>query len=273
MHGYPQTSQPVSPYRPMRAAGLRSVCIALIATSGIRIDSINPSRITALIMIVAGYFFHHFVAERWSYQTILYYFAALFFIRYVFLMGGFGKRGFSKGMIAKYGEAKAWDRYELMTSVMFFQRGLCFGLLIHVSEGSITAWSAIAPIWYIGAGAIFAVIGLWINVAACQVIGIDTYFYKDLFLGRPVGDFKVEGPYKYFRNPMYGVGQLSAYGTALMAGSTIGLLATLMNQVIMYVFYYRIERLHIQSLFGKAGAIEGSPLPVTPGDKHENRIS
>lgn len=240
-----------------RAAAVRSVCISLVATSGIRIDRINLSRITALIVIVAGYVFHHLVAERWSYHLVLYYFAALFLVRYLLLFGGFGKRGFSKAMIAKYGESKAWDRYELITSVLFFQRGLCFGLLTQANEGSIATWTAIGQVWCIGVGFVLAIAGLWVNVAACQVIGIDTYFYKDLFLGRPAGDFKVEGPYKYFRNPMYGPGQLSAYGAALMAGSAFGLLATLMNQVIMYVFYYRVERPHIKSLFGGVNADQG----------------
>ena len=251
MHGHGKTDQQVSPSRPTRAQAFKSACVALLATSGIRIDSINLSRITALIVIIAGYTFHHLFAEHWSYQAILCYFVALFLLRYLYLFGGFGKSGFSKTMIAKQGESKAWDRYELITSILFFQRGLCFGLLIQVSKGSLAAWEAIGPIWCIGAGIAFIAVGLWINVSSCQVIGIDTYFYKDLFLGRSVGGFKIEGPYKYFRNPMYGIGQLSAYGAALMAGSAIGLLATLANQVIMYIFYYRVERPHIRSQFGK----------------------
>lgn len=239
-------------FRLVRAETLKSVCIALIATSGIRIDSITPYRIVAFMVIVAGFIFHNLVANHWSYQMILCYFSALFLIRYFYLFGGFGKRGFSRAMIAKHGESKAWDRYELITSFLFFQRGLCFGLLVSVSRGSHPLWDILTPAWLLGVGIFFVAAGLWINVASCQVIGIDTYFYKDLFLGRALGPFKAEGPYKHFRNPMYGVGQLSAYGAALMAGSSIGLLATILNQVVMYFFYYRIERPHVRLLLQTA---------------------
>jgi hypothetical protein len=47
---------------------------------------------------------------------------------------------------------------------------------------------------------------------------------------------------------MYGIGQSSAYGAALMAGSVAGILATVLNQLVMYVFYYTIEKPHIKSI-------------------------
>jgi protein-S-isoprenylcysteine O-methyltransferase Ste14 len=175
-------------------------------------------------------------------------------------------------MITNFGEDVAWNKYELITSLMFFQRGLSFGLLTEASQ-----WSLIDIIndnlfWLtahtieniktisIGLGVVLIAIGLWINTAATFVIGIDTYYYKDLFLKKPVVNFKLEGPYKYFSNPMYGIGQSSAYGAALMVGSIEGILSTLLNQIMMYIFYYTIERPHIESII----KLRASPPPHQP---------
>lgn len=88
--------------------------------------------------------------------------------------------------------------------------------------------------------------GYIVNIWSALIIGVDTYYYKDLFVGRFLGPFKHEGPYRILSNPMYGVGQSAAYGAALMNGSIICLVATMMNQAMMYIFYYVIERPHIR---------------------------
>lgn len=239
---------------------IRNTFLVILASAGIRIDKVTNSRIDAILLIILGYFFHFFLAKYITYQQILIYFFILFLVRYIYLFGGFVKNGFSEKLIDNYGEDKGWNIYEMLTSLMFFQRGLSFGLLTDVTQWSVLDFfgvylaqvgvTDILTVKYIctSLGVILVVIGFWINISATFVIGIDTYYYKDLFLKRPVVDFKAEGPYKYFSNPMYGIGQCSGYGAALMIGSLEGILATLLNQVMMYVFYFVVEKPHIQRI-------------------------
>jgi hypothetical protein len=239
---------------------IRKIFIVMLASAGIRLDKITDGRIDAFMYIIVGFACHTFIAKYISFPLALTYFLVLFAIRYIFLFGGFVQRGFSGLMIEKYGEEKAWSMYETLTSIMFFQRGLSFGLLTQASEWSIL--SLLEPVLLqhgftnlmmyksvmMGLGFTLVLIGFWVNVSATFVIGIDTYYYKDLFIKRPVVDFKVEGPYRYFSNPMYGIGQASGYGAALMVGSLEGILGTLLNQIMMYLFYFIIEKPHIKLL-------------------------
>ncbi|UAY51235.1 phosphatidylethanolamine N-methyltransferase family protein [Ferruginibacter albus] len=235
---------------------IRKIFITTLASAGIRIDKLTNSRIDSLLLIFIGYGSHIWISQYISFNVAIFYFVILFAIRYIFLFTGFGKKGFVNRLVTKFGEEKAWNKYELFTSIMFFQRGLSFGLLTQA-----TKWSIIPVVHFIFPsfnidviylkytceliGLILIIIGTWVNITATFVIGIDTYYYKDLFLKRPLVDFKIEGPYKYFSNPMYGIGQLNAYGAALILGSVEGILGALLNQVMMYIFYFVIEKPHI----------------------------
>jgi protein-S-isoprenylcysteine O-methyltransferase Ste14 len=62
----------------------------------------------------------------------------------------------------------------------------------------------------------------------------------------------VTGPYKYFSNPMYGIGQLPAYITAIWYGSGYGLLAALLNQLLLFTFYYAVAKKFIKRVYAPA---------------------
>ena len=89
----------------------------------------NNSRVDSLLLILVGYGSHLFIAQYVNFAQALGYYLILFLVRYIYLFSGFGKNGFAFKMIDKYGEDEAWNKYELVTSIMFFQRGLSFGLL------------------------------------------------------------------------------------------------------------------------------------------------
>jgi len=227
-----------------------------------------------MIWILEGYCSHLFIAQYVDFNQALTYYLVLFSVRYVYLFGGFGKNGFAQKMILKHGEEIAWNKYELITSVMFFQRGLSFGLLTHASQWTLIEFVnenflllnvptiEVIKTVSLGLGLLLVAVGFWVNTAATFVIGIDTYYYKDLFLKRSIVDFKVEGPYKYFSNPMYGIGQCSAYGASLMVGSLAGILTTLLNQLMMYIFYYAIEKPHINSIIQQNKRKNNSLMPA-----------
>jgi len=263
---------------------IRNIFIVTLAFAGIRLDKFTNSRIDALLLIFLGYASHLLLVKYNTLQLSLVYFFILFIIRYAYLFGGFIKNGFSGWLINKYGEEKAWNIYEALTSVMFFQRGLSFGLLTEATKWSLLniaepyllqmGITDILLFKYvcIAVGLILVIIGFWVNISATLVIGLDTYYYKDLFLKRSIIDFKVEGPYKYFANPMYGIGQCSGYGSALMLGSVEGIAATLLNQVMMYIFYFVIEKPHINNIVNKLKInpiqkITISPVPLVRGSK------
>ena len=91
--------------------------------------------------------------------------------------------------------------------------------------------------------------GFSVKVLAAKAVSIEIYYWKDMFLGKKISDFVVTGPYKYLSNPMYGVGQLPAYASALWNGSKPGLIAAVINQVLIFSFYFLIEKRFIDRVY------------------------
>jgi phospholipid methyltransferase len=171
-------------------------------------------------------------------------FTVLYILRFSFLFLSFVPGGFAPWLTGRYGREQGFAIYEAVTAVLFFFRGLAFIWLLDASyvpvEGA--AGAAFATL-----GALWAVIGTLINLWAAQTVGLDTYYYRDLFMGERHLDFKREGPYEFMDNPMYGLGQLTAYGAALMALSPIGVFATALNQITMYAFNWLVEQPHVRA--------------------------
>ena len=132
---------------------------------------------------------------------------------------------------------------------MFFLSALNFTLLL--SKTSMYDFEQIGSLRFIFTvlGSIGILIGFIINIWSAMLIGTDVYYYKDLFLGRPVCGIIKKGPYKYLSNPMYGVGQFNGYGTALLSFSLVGVFAMGMNQMMMFLFFYNVEKPHINKFF------------------------
>jgi protein-S-isoprenylcysteine O-methyltransferase Ste14 len=63
-----------------------------------------------------------------------------------------------------------------------------------------------------------------------------------MFLGRKISEFVVSGPYKYFSNPMYGIGQLQVYAIAIYYNSMYGLIFGAINQALVFLFYFLVEK-------------------------------
>jgi protein-S-isoprenylcysteine O-methyltransferase Ste14 len=74
-----------------------------------------------------------------------------------------------------------------------------------------------------------------------------------MFMGRKISDFVLSGPYKYFKNPMYGIGQLPGYAMAIWYGSKYGLIAACLNQGLIFLFYFLVERKFIQRIYQTGG--------------------
>jgi protein-S-isoprenylcysteine O-methyltransferase Ste14 len=152
-----------------------------------------------------------------------------------------------------HGAAEGFLAFEGVLGVLFFHNAVSLGYMASSTEHSLPVnsdhWSVLTIL------AILFVAGFLIKFFAAKVVSVDIYYWKDMFLGKKVAEFVVSGPYKYFSNPMYGIGQIPAYAAAIWYGSAYGLSAALLNQSLLFVFYYFFEKKFIRRIYLNNSAI------------------
>ncbi|MDB4933542.1 MAG: hypothetical protein JWP87_514 [Labilithrix sp.] len=165
-------------------------------------------------------------------------------------------------MIARWGEARAYRIYETVLALMFINQGLgvaCVGSLSLGPRWLLSGSPMVLTLLGVALSAAGIVTKLWATVLA----GVDVYYYRDMFLGRPVSTFVAEGPYRILRNPMYGVGQLHAYGIAILMSRTWnGVLAAATCHALIYVFYFTAERPFVERMY--LTVADSAPFPAIP---------
>ena len=160
------------------------------------------------------------------------------------------KNGLRHWFIRRWGnENEGYLAYEAILGFLFFHNGVSIGYIASSSPESL--FHFIHKDFLFTIVAILFITGFTIKIWAAKVVTIEIYYWKDMFLGKKISDFVVTGPYKYFRNPMYGIGQLPAYATAIWYGSEYGLIAAFLNQFLIFSFYYLIEKNHIKRVYQK----------------------
>jgi protein-S-isoprenylcysteine O-methyltransferase Ste14 len=230
---------------------LKRIVQVLLAMAGILVDKITPLRVASYVILAALYSAIFLTQDYIHFDLALILFVLAFVIRYAFLFSSFVKNGISDYLKAQLGEEKGFDVYQFFTSIMFFSVAITFNLLVRKSSLLGSFFPEKYEALFYTAGITLTAIGFIVNVWSTLLVGIDIYYYKDMFLGRPVSKFKKAGPYKYLANPMYGLGQSGGYGAALFFGSATGLIGIAINQLLMFIFYFTIEKPHIEKLFGK----------------------
>lgn len=164
-----------------------------------------------------------------------------------FIMTTLSKNGLRHWFIRKWGEEKGYLTYEGILGFLFFHNAICIGYIASSTPGDLFS--------FIDRNTLFLIVlilfagGFLIKIFAAKAVSIDIYYCKDMFLGRKISDFVVSGPYKYFKNPMYGVGQLQAYATAIWYGSEYGLAAAFLNQALVYSFYFLVEKKFVRRTY------------------------
>jgi protein-S-isoprenylcysteine O-methyltransferase Ste14 len=221
-----------------------SVIAMALATAGIRLDKLLAHRIMLLGATAALYLW---MLSNATADTAVLYFGMVFTARYLFLFGSFGEGGIARWLNRRFGETTGYEIYETITATMFMNSAAAFSTLV-----AMTPWTGpfagFEESVISAAGGILSAVGTLINLWAGLIIGADVYYYKDLYLERFLTEFKQDGPYRVLANPMYGIGQSAAYGAAVMSGSAAGIIATAMNQLMMYVFYFTIEGPHVRRM-------------------------
>ncbi len=146
--------------------------------------------------------------------------------------------GIKRWMISKLGENRAWLCFQVILGVMFFNVGTGMSTAaLHQQEAfslsPTVMWALIIP---------FFIIGFGIKYWATWVIGVDVYYYKDLFHEKSHGEWTEAGPYKWSSNPMYGIGYLHSYCLGIILGSVWGLVYAAVCHLSIFVFYRIAEK-------------------------------
>jgi protein-S-isoprenylcysteine O-methyltransferase Ste14 len=150
----------------------------------------------------------------------------------------------------KWGEERGYLIYEAILGILFFHNAFSIGYVASSTEGFLDFHNAGKFIMAVSAA--FFVAGFLVKLLAAKAVTTEIYYWKDMFLGRKICSFVVSGPYRYLNNPMYGVGQAQAYSAALWYGSLYGLFAAFINQLLIFTFYFLVEKKFISRIYVKA---------------------
>jgi protein-S-isoprenylcysteine O-methyltransferase Ste14 len=179
--------------------------------------------------------------------AILYFILSeVFYLSFITIV--LSKNGLRHWFIRRWGnENEGYFAYEAILGFLFFHNGVSIGYIASSSQGSLFHFIPKDFLFIIVA--IMFITGFIIKIWAAKVVKIEIYYWKDMFLGKKIFDFVVAGPYKYFDNPMYGIGQLQAYAIAMWYGSKYGLIAAFLNQFLIFLFFYLVEKKFIKRVY------------------------
>ncbi len=231
------------------------VFTSIINSAGIIVEKITFLRATVIVSAIVSTIVIVFFRDHFTVSMVIAYAIFHFVFRQAFLMLSFTPTGIAYQLKKHLGEKAGYDLYEFFTAMSFFHRSVSVVLLVEF-----TMWDGLpflreysTQLKFISYGC--TAIGFIVNTWAFLLIKRETYFYLDMYYGRFLVDFKKEGPYRWFKNPMYSIGQLPGYGMALAVGSLPGLLLTFMNQMCCYLFYYIFELPHIKKVLSENNVV------------------
>ncbi len=205
--------------------------------------------ITMLASVAFAYYLSNY--QPLNSKLAIPYFLAFEFFYVGFITIALSKNGLRLWFIKTWGEEKGYLAFEAILGFLFFHNGVSIGYIASSTPSDLFQSISENLLWIIVA--ILFISGFVIKILAAKAVTIEIYYWKDMFLGRKISDFVVSGPYKYFKNPMYGLGQLQAYATAIWYGSVYGLSAAFLNQALIFTFYYLVETEFINRIYKKGG--------------------
>lgn len=186
--------------------------------------------------------------EPYNSSLAIIYFAISEFLYIGFLMLVLPGKGLRHRFARKRGNEDAGYRtYETLLGFLFFHNAASIGYIASSTPGGLFGFIhrdfLLIFVFLMFAG------GFIIKILAAKAVTIEIYYWKDMFLGKKITDFVVTGPYKYFKNPMYGIGQVPAYATAIWYGSKYGLTAAFLNQALIFTFFFLVEKKFINRVY------------------------
>jgi protein-S-isoprenylcysteine O-methyltransferase Ste14 len=219
----------------------------IISTSGL---ILKPLNFLSTSLIGISFIFSYVLAEYYStnhHIAFLYY--IIFEILYIgFIYAVLPQNGLRLWLIKKFkSEEKAYFFYQCVLGFLFFNNGLSMSYFSTSTKSDILAFVPYELLIVI-VGILF-VTGFVVKIWSAKVVGIDIYYWKDMFLGRKICEFVCCGPYRFISNPMYGIGQLQGYAIAILNGSIPGLIVVFINQCLVFSFYFTMEKKFIKAVY------------------------
>lgn len=129
-----------------------------------------------------------------------------------------------------------------------------------VATRSTLAWDVWEPL-FLAAGIVLIVIGFGTKAWAVRCLGASSYTWHDFFVPKEHFEPCRTGPYRYFKDPMYTLGYLQAYGIALIFDSWYGLAASLFAQASILIVNEVVEKPHFRRLCNAVVKPAQSPTP------------
>lgn len=224
--------------------------IILISMAGFVPKNVTISRVIAIAFsIIFAIYLGKFQPDNSDLAIWYFLFSEIFYVG--FLMIVLSKNGLRLWFIKKWGnENDGYLTYEALLGFLFFHNAISIGYI--ASSTPDTLFNFIPQDFLAILVAIMFIAGFAIKISAAKIVTIEIYYLKDMFVGRKISDFVETGPYKYLSNPMYGIGQLQAYATAIWYGSKYGLIAAILNQVLVFSFFYLVEKKFIKRTYQKS---------------------
>lgn len=217
----------------------------------------NMSFLRAFFMIGSLVISMFVLPKHSDLSTAILYFSCstVVYIGFIFLV--LPERGLRLILIEKLGEEKAYLYYEGFLAFAFFHNGVGLTFISQSSIGS-GFFGALPSTIITTLSAVLFALGLVTKIWSAYVVGIPVYYWKDMFVRRSVSEFVVTGPYRYFSNPMYGIGQLQVYAMAIYYNSSYGLLFGAINQGLIFLFYFLVEKPFINATYLQTSKPSGS---------------
>lgn len=171
-------------------------------------------------------------------------------LTYVFWVGRALQREERTGHYARaHGEAEGFLQFRRRAAVIMNNDAVSFVVLCVLTYGTFPADGY--RVWLVIIGAVLTVLGLGMKLWARAAVGPDRYYWRDFFGAPPATPpTPVGGPYRWFRNPMYTIGNVHLVGLALAAASLPALAAALFSHAAILVFNHVVERPHVRRLYG-----------------------
>jgi protein-S-isoprenylcysteine O-methyltransferase Ste14 len=207
--------------------------------SGVFLDHLTPQRVgvSLTVLLFATLSLARGLDEAPEFAVVA--FAVALIARHAFAFASFTPNGIAPTLKARLGSELGCSIHEALMALLIFAQRLSFIrlLLATANDPSDSLGSGL-----ISCGAGLFALGVGVSVWATRIIGLEAYYYRDLCGGPRYVRRERRGPYALLANPLYGVGQLAAYGAALMLLSPIGVLAVSAHQAALYAFNAVVEQ-------------------------------
>lgn len=175
----------------------------------------------------------------------------VFRLLYLFYIGGVlrerTRQGRDQTQLSDWLQFKERASFILHLDVDFFLIVVVLTSCWGMSDCLLTGIGFSEGVW-IGMGAVLLLVGGYAKWDAYRIVGDRGWFWYNFFCAPEKTDYELEGVYRWFDNPMYGVGYLTLVGFALLLLSSWGLVLAFFDWTVIWVFYYFCERPHTEQV-------------------------